>query len=268
MIIGQGYAFAECLRWHEGRLFFSDIHGGRVIALSEDGREDTICTIDGRPAGLGWLPDGHLIIVEMTRRQLLRLECTGLATHADLSDKIPYFLNDMTIDLAGRAYVGNIGFDYYAGDEFRPSSVWLVTADGEARLAAGELLAPNGSAVTSDGKTLIVGETAASRLTAFTIETDGSLSNRRLWAECDDGMPDGIGLAPDGDVWIAAYGGRAVLRIRHGLGVVERRTFDRETYACAVGGANGDKLFVATATTHDPTECRKRRDSRIEVIDI
>jgi sugar lactone lactonase YvrE len=264
----DGLAFPECLRWHEDRLCFSDMHAHRVLAVNLDGALEQICKVEGRPGGLGWLPDGRLLVVAMTERKLYRLDGGSLRLHADLSPYIRYFLNDMVVDARGNAYVGHIGFDYYDGEDFKPAELWLVTPDGNVRSVAAPLYSPNGAVVTPDGATLIVGESSAARLTAFDIAHDGSLTDRRVWADLAGGVPDGLGIDAEGAVWAAMYGGKSVWQIAPGAGVVRRIGFDRDTYACAVGGPHGQTLFVATAKGHDPVECRRLRTGRIEMLEL
>ncbi len=261
----DGLAFAECLRWHEGRLFFSDMHAHRVLAADMAGNVEVVCEVEGRPGGLGWQPDGRLLVVSMTERKLYRLDPEGLGVVADLSPHIPWFLNDMAVGPHGHAYIGNIGFDYYGGEAFRPARLWLVTAAGDMRPVADGMLSPNGPVVIPDGHVLIVAESSAARLTAFDIHSDGSLTNRRVWAELPDGVPDGIGIDADGNVWCAMYGGKAVWRCAEGRGVTKRVPMERDTFACAIGGPDMRTLFVATASSHDPDECRRRRAGRIEI---
>jgi sugar lactone lactonase YvrE len=148
----------------------------------------------------------------MTERKLYRLDGGSLRLHADLSPYIRYFLNDMVVDARGNAYVGHIGFDYYDGEDFKPAELWLVTPDGNVRSVAAPLYSPNGAVVTPDGATLIVGESSAARLTAFDIAHDGSLTDRRVWADLADGVPDGLGIDAEGAVWRSAMGGGKSVR--------------------------------------------------------
>ena len=264
----DGLAFAECLRWHDGRLYFSDMHAQRVLAVDMQGRAEVICELDDRPGGLGWLPDGRLLVVAMTTRRLYRLDRDGLRVAADLAPRVPWYLNDMAVDPRGNAYIGNIGFDYFGGEAFRPATLWLVEPGGAMRPVADDVYSPNGPAITPDGRTLIVAESSAARLTAFDIAADGSLANRRIWAELPGGVPDGIALDGAGRVWSAMFGGKALWLSAEGRGVIARHAIERDCYACSVGGTDMRSLFVATATSHDPEECRRLLGGRIEIMRI
>jgi len=184
----DGLAFPEGPRWHDGRLFFSDQHAHQVLALDGAGNVEEIVRVEQQPSGLGWTPDGQMLIVSMLDRRLLRLDparsgAARLSVVADLSALATYHCNDMVVAGDGRAYVGNFGFDLDAGESPRPATLVMVEPDGAASIVAEEMRFPNGTVITPDGRTLIVGESVAGCLTAFTIEPDGTLSNRRLWAQ-------------------------------------------------------------------------------------
>lgn len=181
-VLLDGLMFPECPRWHNGKLWFSDMYARRVMTVDLKGNAELIAEIPGQPAGLGWLPDGRLLVVSMTDRRLLRLDPKGLVQVSDLSKFATYHCNDMVVDARGRAYVGNFGFDY-SRESLVPAAMVLVEPEGRTRIAAENLAFPNGTVITPDGKTLIVAETFAQRLTAFNIKADGSLSHRRVWAE-------------------------------------------------------------------------------------
>ena len=264
----DGLAFAECLRWHDGKLYFSDMHAHQVLAVDMNGNRELVCEVPGRPGGLGWLPDGRLLVVAMTERRIYRLDRDGFHMAADLSGLVPYFLNDMSVDGRGNAYVGDFGFDYYGGESFKPARLWLVRPDGSIACAAEEMLSPNGSVITPDNRTLIVAESSGMRLTAFDIEADGSLARRRIWADLPDGIPDGIGLDASNNVWVAVLGGNAVWQAQEGEGSIRKIALERDAYACAIGGSDRRTLFVATASSHDPETCKKRLDGRIEMMSL
>ena len=162
----DGLAFPEGPRWRDGRLFFSDQHDRRVLAVDPAGNAETIVEVPQQPSGLGWLPDGRMLIVSMLDRRVLRLEDETLVEHADLSDLAGGECNDMVVDAHGRAYVGNFGFDMYGGAEACETCIIAVEPDGRARVAADGLAFPNGTVITDDGRTLIVGESYGRRLTA------------------------------------------------------------------------------------------------------
>jgi sugar lactone lactonase YvrE len=267
-VLLDGLCFPEGPRWHEGRLFFSDMHGDHVMAVDLKGKAETICEVPAWPSGLGWLPDGRMLVVSMTDRRLLRLERDGLKLHADLSKLASYHCNDMVVDTKGRAYVGNFGFDLHTGQEPKFAEIVMVEPDGKARVVADEMGFPNGTVITPDGKTLIVGESTRFRLTAFDMERDGSLKNRRVWAEIRPATPDGIALDTEGAIWVASPLTNEVIRVFEGGRVAERIKVATNAFACMLGGSDRRTLFVATAESSDPKVCRSKRTGRIEMTQV
>jgi len=267
-IVLDGLVFGEGPRWRDGRLYFSDMHADRVLAVDPAGRSEVIAEIPGQPSGLGWDPQGRLLIVSMTDRRLLRLEQGRLVEVADLSKLAAGACNDMVVDLHGRAYVGNFGFDFEQGGERRPTDLIAVEPDGRARVVASELEFPNGSVITPDGRTLIVGESMASRLTAFDVERDGSLSGRRVWAELGAMLPDGICLDAEGAIWVASPTTRELARVAVGGRVLARVELDRMPIACMLGGTDRRTLYALTATSFERAECQKSRAGRLESIRV
>ena len=241
--------FGEGPRWHDGRLWYSDFFQHRVYAMSSDGERETILDLgDEQPSGLGWLPDGSLLVVGMTRRQVLRATAAGdLSIHADLSGVAAWHCNDMVVDVRGNAYVGNFGFDIENRDSPANADLALVRADGSVEVAAEGLGFPNGSVITPDGSTLIVGETMGQGYTAFTIGDDGSLSERRTWAEVPGTAPDGCSLDDDGAIWFANAAAPEVVRVAEGGEILERRATPQSAFACILGGEDGRTLFVLTS---------------------
>ena len=253
-----GLHFGEGPRWHDGRLWFSDFHAHSVSSVSLAGDVRVELEIDDQPSGLGWLPDGSLLVVSMTKRQLLRRAPDGtVGVHADLGGIATFHTNDMVVDALGRAYVGNFGFDLGAAMESggiegvmaKPglADLALVHPDGRVDVAARGLAFPNGSVITPDGKTLIVGETFGARLTAFDIAGDGTLSNRRVWAPLAPRIPDGIALDAAGRVWVANPMAPECVLVAEGGEVVEVIATDQPCYACMLGGDDGRSLFMLTA---------------------
>jgi sugar lactone lactonase YvrE len=262
-------AFAEGPRWHDGRLYFSDMHSGKVFAADLEGRSEVICAVPNAPSGLGWLPDGRMLVVSMTDRRLLCLEADGeLREVADLSPWASYHCNDMVVDPRGRAYVGNFGWDLHGGGEPQPADLVLVTPDGEARVVAKDLEFPNGCVITPDGATLIVGETMGKRLTAFDIATDGGLSGRREWARTPGILPDGICLDAEGAIWVASPVSQGCFRILEGGEITHKVEVETEAFACMLGGPERKHLFVCTAGSSEPAACAKNRDGRIEGVEV
>jgi sugar lactone lactonase YvrE len=242
-----GLAFGETPRWHDGRLWFSDFGAQEVVAVDLSGNKEVIARISGTPMGLGFLPDGRLLIVSMRDGLLLRREQDGrMVTHANLSSLSRPPWNDMVVDGRGNAYIGNMGFDFPAG-EFAPGILALVTPDGEVRQVADGFAFPNGMVVTPDNKTLILAESYAHRLTAFDIDASGSLSNRRVWADLGGDSPDGICLDAEHAVWYADVGTRRCVRVRQGGEVLQTVDLDRGCFACMLGGADRRTLFLMAA---------------------
>jgi sugar lactone lactonase YvrE len=269
-VILDGLAFPEGPRWHDGRLWFSDQHDKRVVAMSPDGTAETIVDVPQQASGLGWLPDGRMLVVSMLDRMLMRLEPDGsFVVHADLSALAPGSCNDMVVDGHGRAYVGNFGFDMYAGAEACETCMLLVDTDGSVRVAADGLAFPNGSVITPDGATLLVGESMAARISAFDIGPGGELSNRRVWAQLEHATVDGMCLDAEGAIWSACPFTGRVLRIREGGEVVDEvKGTHPGAFACMLGGDDRRTLYVCTAPTHVPDEARVAHGGRIEAVDV
>jgi len=257
-VLMEGIYFGEGPRWHDGRLWFSDFYAKAVksVSLAGDGR--TEFEVDDQSSGLGWMPDGSMLIVSMTKRQLLRRSPSGeMSVHADLSGVATFHCNDMVVDAHGRAYVGNFGFDLDAEMEARgiqsvitehpTAKLALVSANGEVSVAADDMHFPNGSVITPDGRTLIVGESLSGALIAFDIAAGGALSNRRVWANTLPRVPDGIALDAEGAVWIANPIAPECVRIAEGGEVLEVIEIGQPCYACMLGGDDGKTLFMLTA---------------------
>jgi sugar lactone lactonase YvrE len=239
-----GIAFGESPRWHDDRLWFSDWGTQEIIAVDLEGESEVIVRVPSFPFCIDFLPDGRLLIVSASDRLLLRREPDGpLVTHADLSTLSEHPWNDIVVDARGNAYIGNIGF-YFPEAQFAPGTLALVTPDGSARQVADGVAFPNGIVVTPDNSTLIVAESYANRLTAFDITADGSLSNRRMWAELGGGVPDGICLDAEGAVWYGDVPNKRCVRVREGGEVLQTIALDRGCFACMLGGPDDKTLFM------------------------
>jgi len=267
-VLLDGLAFPEGPRWHDGKLFFSDMHALQVHAVDMTGKSEVICEVPAWPSGLGWLPDGRMLVVSMTDRKLLRLDRDGLKEAGDMSKLAPFHCNDMVVDKEGRAYVGNFGFDLHANETPRGTTLVMVAPDGSAQIVAEELMFPNGAVITPDGKTLIVGESFGQRLTAFDVAADGALKNRRVWADLGKSVPDGICLDAENAIWVACPTASEVIRVKQGGEVTERIKVETDAFACMLGGPDGRTLFVATAANSDPEKCRADRTGRIEMTQV
>jgi sugar lactone lactonase YvrE len=266
----DGLSFTECPRWHDGRLYLSDFYTHRVLAIAMDGSAETMAEVPNQPSGLGFMPDGRLLIVSMRDRKLLLRATDGtLVEHADLSALAPWHLNDMLVDGHGRAWVGNFGFDLMSGAAATTTVLIVVEPDGTARVAADDLGFPNGMVLTPDGSTLIVAESFMNRLSAFDVN-GSTLDGRRTWAKFGDApnttdvaealgkasvVPDGICLDAEGAVWVAdAVHGR-LIRVVEGGEIVDERTADGVgLFACMLGGDDGRTLFACAAPTFHEDE--------------
>jgi sugar lactone lactonase YvrE len=238
----------ESPRWHDGRLWFSDWGAHEVLAVDLKGTREVIVRIPSFPFSIDWLPGGPLLIVSSTDRRLLRREPDGsFVTHADLSSLSDLPWNEIVVDGRGNAYLNNIGFDMMAGEEAAPGMVALVTPDGSTRQVADGVHFPNGMVVTPDNSTLILAESYGRRLTAFDIRVDGDLSNRRVWADLDGGVPDGICLDVEGAVWFGDVPNKRCVRVREGGEVLQTIELDRGCFACMLGGPDGRTLFMMAA---------------------
>ena len=262
----DGGAFFESPRWHDGRWWVSDFYRRVVLAIGEDGTSDVIMEVAGQPSGIGWMPDGSMLVVSMKEQLVLRRDpAGGVSIHADVAEHCGGNLNDMVVDGSGRAYAGNFGFDLMAFSDPAPANLIRIDPDGTSAVAATDLLFPNGSVITPDGSTLIVGETAGARYTAFTITEDGSLADRRVWAQVEPEPdvsgslemalaqlrfgPDGCTLDADGMIWAADEVNGRLARVAEGGEVVDEIHSPEglNFFACALGGDDGRTMLICAA---------------------
>jgi sugar lactone lactonase YvrE len=253
-VLTDGLVFPEQPRWHDGRLWVSDWGTGEVLAVDPAGDREVM--LEGRsfPLCVDWLPDGRLLFVSSADGLLMRRELDGSqAVNADLKEASdPPAGNELVVDARGNAYVNGIGFDMMSDAEFAPGVIVLAKPDGAARQVAGDLAFPNGMHIAADRRTLVVAESYARRLTAFDVETDGGLSNRRVWADLGDGVPDGICMDAQDAVWYGDVPNRRCVRVREGGEVLQTIELDRGCFACALGGADGTTLFMVTKEWNGP----------------
>jgi sugar lactone lactonase YvrE len=265
-ILLDGLCFGEGPRWHEDQLWLSDMHAHEVLKVNADGSTEHVVSVENWPSGLGWMPNGDLLVVSMTDRRLLRYDGTDLSVHADLFELASFHCNDMLVDTQGRTWVGNFGYDLHAGQPVRSAEIILIPADGSPRIVAQDVIFPNGMAITADGNTLIVAETFAARITAFDISTDGQLSKPRLWADLNGACPDGLCLNTDGTLWLAAPNINQLLHLREGGEILGRVFPHGRPYACTLGGDNGEQLYITSSETENPEEAKTRQSGRIELM--
>ena len=291
-LIADNLHFSEGPRWKDGKLWFSDFYHHAVMTADEMGNVEKIVDVPNQPSGLGWLPNGDLIIVSMLDRKLLKFKDGNLTEHADMSKLTPFRCNDMVIDKNGNAYIGNFGSIHH-GKDIKPTVLIKVDSNGNSSIAASNLDFPNGTVITPDGKKLIIGETYAGRLTAFDLDTDGNLSNRRVWAHMMPNLfyystrimrllkitpkegkgipypvPDGICLDEKMGIWIASPTTSEVVRYTEGGKITDRITTPNRAYACMLGGSDGKKLFVCTADASEPEEAKAVKSGKIYSINV
>ena len=277
-LLAGGLHFGEAPRWHEDALWFSDFFDYAVKTVDLDGHVKVEVSMSDRPSGLGWLPDGRLLIVSMTARSVLRLDNRQLVLHADLSNIATFHCNDMVVDAVGRAYVGNFGFDLDTNeingtlDQVLATHGGAVMArvdpDGSIHAVADGLMFPNGTVITPDGRTLIVAESFGRRLTAFDIDDDGSLSNRRVWADLGQRVPDGICLDAEGAVWVANPVARECFRVAEGGEILDIIETDNRCFACMLGGPDRSTLFMLTSQYSLAVEAAVRRTGNVLIADV
>ena len=278
ILLKEGIEWGEGARWYGDKLFFSDIYGKKVMSVDLNGKSEIVANVPGMPSGLGFLPDGRLLIVSGMDGTLYVNGSNGLTAYACIYKGLAEAkgINDMVVDTKGNAYVGTYGFDItqYKGG---PAEGWitLVTPDGKMRVAGGGMMCPNGIVITPDGKTLIAADTFTKQLIAYTIESDGSLTGCHVWAQLDSG-PDGIAMDAEGFVWAATPNANEVIRVKEGGEITDRVKMSNTPLTCALGGPERRKLFVVTVAAHDtgstealsdPSKAQNKR-SYIEVTDV
>ncbi|MDG6104017.1 SMP-30/gluconolactonase/LRE family protein [Dactylosporangium aurantiacum] len=243
LLAGRG--LVESPRWHRDQLYVSDWSAGEVVAVDLAGRVEVVARVASLPLCTAWLPDNRLVIVSSADGRLLRREPDGtLTTHADFGR--PGW-NDVVADGRGNVYVNGAGSNPMTGEAFRPGSVFLAAVDGSLRQVADDIAFPNGMAVTADNATLIVADSYRHCLVAFDINADGGLSNRRVWADLGNGVPDGICMDVQDAVWYADVPNRRCARVAEGGEVLQTVALDRGGFACALGGPDRTTLFITAA---------------------
>ena len=273
----KGLTFGEGPRWHENKFYFSDFYSHKVYSLDLSGKHEVIVEIPNQPSGLGWTPDGTMLIVSMKDRKLMSFKDGQLTERADLTELSGFHCNDMVVDIDGNAFIGNFGFNTYDGEEIKPTNLILVKPGEEPVLAADNLFFPNVTVITPDNKTLIVGETYAARLTAFDKSEDGSLSNRRIWADLKENaeegtvpLPDGMCIDEEGAIWVASPSTAEVIRVHEGGMISERIPVQTNAFACMLGGEDRRTLFICTSNGSgvDPGAALREKSGKIEITQV
>ena len=291
-----GLYFGEGPRWHKNKLWFSDFYSHKVMTLDENNSLKTVCEVPSQPSGLGWLPNGDLLIVSMLDRKILRFSEGSISVHADLSEYVAHKCNDMVVGRDGTAYVGNFGMGD-AGESLNSTHLMIVKSDGTVLKGPDNLLFPNGTVITEDGKNLIIAETLGAKLTSFDIEDNGELTNRKLWARTSPlfslliikflssmgfdlskvdfskysknlHVPDGICLDEKNGIWIASPTTKAVVRIEKGGNITDTINTPKGAFACMLGGKERKTLYVIISNSSDPEEAQASPEGEIHSIEV
>ena len=268
-ILVEGFNFLEGPRWHQESLWVSDMWSQKVYKVSEEGDADKVAEIPHRPSGLNFLPDGRLVVVSMADRKLWEVSSDGRCSeYADLSGFSASDINDSAVDNEGNIFVGNFGYDMLGGEDPKDGSLYRVDVNGGVSVAADSMQFPNGTVVTSDGRTLICSETFGSVLTAFDLR-NGMLTNRRVWADLGENLPDGICLDREGCIWVSSFAAEKFLRVREGGEIIDSiASPGRKAIACNLGGQSGRKLFALTFEGEIEDVATSEGCARIEVCEV
>jgi sugar lactone lactonase YvrE len=278
-LVRDGLTFGEAPRWHDGRLWYSDFYRHAIFSTHDGTDERLELMVPNQPSGLGWLPDGDLLFVSMTDQRVMRRHDDASVLYSDIAAYCGFWANDMVVSPTGYAYVGNFGFDLDltlrevgpAGMMAAPpptTNLVVIDPTGAVIQAVPDMDFPNGSVITPDGATLIVAETLKFRLSAFDVAADGTLSNRRVWAQLDFVAADGICLDADGQVWVANALAKQCLRVQEGGEITSVMETSDYAYACMLGGKDRKRLFVTTAPTSDRFKIADAFVGKIEAADV
>ena len=267
-LFADGFMFLEAPKWREGLLWVADVFDHKIYALSADGRRQRRVDVPNRPAGLGFLSGGSLILVSAKDCRLLRLDGELLIEYADLSNHAAGWLNDFAIDSHDRIYLGNFGYDFVAGEPRRTTSLHRVDPDGTIATVADNLDFPNGSVVIDGGRTLVVAETWEARLTAFDLDADGTLSGRRIFADLGKRQPDGLCADAEGAIWVGIHNTGEFLRVLDGGEITHRFQFDGSGISCTLGGPTSRTLFLTAFIGTGQDMAAKERRSAVFAVDV
>jgi sugar lactone lactonase YvrE len=279
-VVREGLGFGEGPRWHDGRLWYSDFYRHGIFSMAEDGSDEVLeHEVPTQPSGLGWLPDGDLLCVSMTDQKVLRFHGDDVSVFADISEYCVFWANDMLVSPAGHSYVGNFGFDLdarlaelgverFIAEPPPSTNLVVLNGDGDVIQVIPDMDFPNGTVLTPDGATLIVGETFGAKHTAFDVRADGTLTNRRVWAPLERAATDGMCLDADGQIWFANALSRQCVRVREGGEVTATVECSQHAYACMLGGEDRRTLFIMTSGSSDRFEIAEKTDGRIESVKV
>jgi sugar lactone lactonase YvrE len=261
-LVADGFIFLEAPRWHDNRLWVSDVFDLKLYNVTEDGVRSVVCDVPGRPAGIGFLPDKTPLVVSCAEKKLMKVSGGALSVYADLSNVATGDLNDLVVDDIGRVYVGNFGYDLFGGAPIEVTEMHVVEPDGSIRVAAAGLEFPNGAVIKDQGRTLVVAETWCGKLTAYDRAENGDLSNRRLFADLGDRQPDGICADRHGAIWAGCYNTGEFVRVLEGGAISDRVEFDGNAVSCAIGGTDGNTLYCCVYLgTDEQLQARERRSA-------
>lgn len=268
-MFASGFVFLEGLRWKNGKIWMSDMWDYACYTLDLDGRSNRICSVPQRPSGLGFLPDDTLVIVSMVDRKLLRLVDGKLTQYADLSGVASGDLNDLLIDGSGRAYAGDFGYDLFGGADAAPANIAMISADGAISAAANNLTFPNGMVCIEGGRTFVVAETFANRLTAYDRDAAGRLTNRRVYKELGDRTPDGLCVDREDGIWVGCFSTGEFIRVARN-GEITDRVFceGKRAVTCVLGGSDGRTLFCSTFAGQLDDMVARKRGGAIETVRV
>ncbi|MFL9942357.1 SMP-30/gluconolactonase/LRE family protein [Paraburkholderia graminis] len=261
-LVAGGFVFLEAPRWHDNRLWVSDVFDFKLYTVTEDGTRTVICNVPGRPAGIGLLPDDTALVVSCADRKLMKVANGAVSVYADLAGIAAGDLNDVVVDDVGRVYVGNFGYDLFGGAAIERTDMHVIEPDGTVRVAATGLEFPNGAVIKDDGRTLVVAETWCGKLTAFDRAENGALSNRRLFAALGNRQPDGICADKHGAIWAGCYNTGEFVRVLEGGEITDRVQFEGNAVSCTIGGSTGSTLYCCVYLgTDEQLQARERRSA-------
>jgi sugar lactone lactonase YvrE len=279
-VVSEGLSFGEDPRWHQGRLWFSDFYRHGIFSVDANGRDERHeHEVPTQPSGLGWLPNGDLLYVSMTDQRVMRVSGGATTLFADIAPYCNFWANDMIVSPSGVSYVGNFGFalDVMLRDvgaaammASPPPTTNLVvlSPEGNVLQVVPDMAFPNGTVLTPDGATLIVGETMAFRLSAFDVNTDGTLTHRRVFAQMEYVATDGMCLDAEGQIWLANALEHRCLRVKEGGEITGEVVTSQNAFACNFGGSDRTTLYVMTAPTSDRFHIAGATEGKIEVASL